>query len=160
MNYCPICGSRIAFQTVELEGDIPYCAQCGKLFFPHNACCVIMLVNLDGQLLVIKQGYVNDSYCLVAGHVKASQTVEDTLIAELKEEVNLRLLSAQYVGSYYHAKSNHLMLGFYVEAEGEIKINSEVDDFYLVDVQQATKMLAKASTARCLLDDAIKKGLI
>lgn len=160
MKFCPNCGKTIELIHIESEGMIPYCKACDKVYFPHNPACIIALIEINHQLLLIKQDYLGDKYCLVAGHIKAKASVEETLKEEIKEEVNLDINIYHYLGSFYHEKSDNLMLGFYVKCNGNIALNNEVDAYKLMDKEEAAIALKDRSAGSYFLNIAKARGLI
>ena len=160
MQYCPKCGQFLLHKEINLEGIIPYCANCDQLYFPHDAACIIAIIEYQNKLLLIKQEYLGDKYCLVAGHVKSGANLEITLKEEIKEEVGLDLLSYAYLGSFYHEKSTNLMVGFYAKCQGDVCINDEVNSYDLMNKNSATIALKDRSAGSYFLKLAIEKGLI
>lgn len=156
-NYCPNCSRLLINKQIENEGVIPYCETCNKLYFPFSYPCVICLVKYKDKYLLIKQNYVSDNYILLAGHIKHGSTAETTIKEEVKEEVNLDVTKITYVNSYYHERGNNIMFGYFVEAEGTIKTNFEVDNYLLVDKEEALSLLNKSYIAYKVVEDHFNK---
>lgn len=80
---------------------------------------------------------------LVAGYVKKGETAENAALREVKEELGFDLNSLHFVSSYYHEKSNALMLGFYgvTEKTHFILQKEEVDAACWVDTNQTLSSL-------------------
>lgn len=156
-KYCPMCSKELINKEIENEGLIPYCTSCNKLYFPFSYPCVICIVKYQNKYLLIKQNYVSNNYILVAGHIKKGSDAEITIKEEIKEEVGLEITSFQYIKSYYHERGGNIMFGYYVETKGNITINNnEVDSYILVEEQEAIQLLEDAKIASRLLQDYIK----
>lgn len=154
-TYCPQCGERLVPKVCGDEGETPYCNSCKRPFFPFSYPCVICLcIDSDSsEIALIKQGYVSENYVNVAGYVKRGETPENTAVREVKEEIGLDALSVSYAGSWYHAKSDNLMLGFVCKVKrGELIISSEVDEADWFPLEKARELLRRDSIGMSLLE--------
>ena len=67
-GYCPVCGRKLEPKQIGDEGEIPYCGDCKRPFFPFSYPCVICLcISEEGDILLIKQSYGIIRYVCVAG---------------------------------------------------------------------------------------------
>lgn len=155
-KFCPTCSNELILKDIEEEGLIPFCNNCNKLYFPFSYPCVICLVKYNDKFILIKQNYVSDNYILVAGHIKQTSNAETTIKEEVKEEIGLDVTSIKYINSYYHERGNNIMFGYYVETKGNIKTNYEVDNYILVDKDEALSLLNKSYIAYKVLEDYLK----
>lgn len=154
-TYCPQCGEKLVPKVCGDEGETPYCNSCKRPFFPFSYPCVICLcIDSDSsEIALIKQGYVSENYVNVAGYVKRGETPENTAVREVKEEIGLDALSVSYAGSWYHAKSDNLMLGFVCKVKrGELTISSEVDEADWFPLEKARELLRRDSIGMSLLE--------
>ncbi|MFI3251772.1 MAG: NUDIX domain-containing protein [bacterium] len=156
-KYCPECGSLLSEKDITNEGLIPFCCDCNKVYFPFSYPCVICFVKYHEKYLLIKQNYISDNYVLVAGHIKQGSNAELTIREEIKEEVGLDVKSITYVNSYFHEKGNNIMFGYFVEAEGKIETNHEVDNYKLVTKEEALELLNKSYIAYKLVKEYFDK---
>ncbi len=86
-QFCGRCGS--AMQADESERAMR-CSPCGVVNYPRIAPCVIMLVTRGEELLLAQNiNHPAGMYSTLAGFIEAGETVEETLIREVKEEVGL-----------------------------------------------------------------------
>lgn len=155
-KYCPECGEKLFPKICGDEGEIPYCGNCNRPFFPFSYPCVICLCVTEdnSEIALIKQSYVSDSYVNVAGYVKQGETPEVTAVREVMEEIGLETVSCKYVGSYYYAKRDNLMLGYVCKVKkGELKLSSEVDSAEWFPLKNAAQHLRQGSIAQNLLND-------
>ncbi len=156
-KYCPMCSDSLISKEIENEGQIPYCCNCNKLYFPFSYPCVICLVKYNDKIVLIKQKYVSDNYIVVAGHIKKGSNAEQTVKEEIYEELGLEITTMKYINSYYHKRHGNIMFGYYVETKGNININTnEVDSYILVDECKALELLSNSSIALQLLKDTTK----
>ena len=161
-KYCPHCGSFLSKRETGDEGLVPYCEKCEKFVFDSAEPCIIaLIVNELNEVCVIKQSYGRDIPVLVAGYIKLGATAEETILAEVKEEIGHDVLSYQYVNSYFHQKSEALMLGYLVHVnKQEFELSTELNEAHWVSIEEAGILLKDATTAIKLYNDCKKKGLI
>lgn len=155
-KYCPECGEKLFPKSCGDEGEIPYCGNCKRPFFPFSYPCVICLCVAEdnSEIALIKQSYVSDSYVNVAGYVKQGETPETTAVREVMEEIGLETVSCKYLGSYYYAKRDNLMLGYICKVKkGELKLSAEVDNAEWFPLKNAAQLLRQGSVAQNLLND-------
>lgn len=159
-TFCPRCGEKLRPKLCGDEGEVPYCESCKRPFFPFSYPCVICLcISEDGsEIALIKQGYVSENYVNVAGYVKQGETPEVTAVREVKEEIGLDAISVGYVGSWYHAKSDNLMLGFECKVKkGELTLSSEVDEADWFPLESARNLLRRDSIGMSLLEKCLDR---
>ncbi len=160
MKFCPECGNRLNLIEIISEGLIPKCENCNQLYFPHSPACIIAIIKLNGKLLLIKQDYLGDKFCLVAGHIKETATVEQTLEEEIFEEVGLSIKNFTYLGSFYHHNSKNLMLGFFADCTGDVVLNDEVESYELMGIASAMDALKGRTAGWYFLNLAKDRGLL
>ena len=157
-KYCPQCGEKLSPKICGDEGEIPYCGNCNRPFFPFSYPCVICLCVAEdnSEIALIKQSYVSEHYVNVAGYVKEGETPETTAVREVMEEIGLETVSCKYLGSYYYAKRDNLMLGYVCKVKKEeLKLSSEVDSAWWFPLKNAARFLRDGSIAQNLLNDYI-----
>ena len=65
-------------------------------------------------------------HSILAGYVDAGETLEQTVVREVAEEVGLRIGRVRYAASQPWAFSNSLMIGFFAWSETEaLQVNTE-----------------------------------
>lgn len=163
-KYCPECGEKLYPKSCGDEGEIPYCGNCKRPFFPFSYPCVICLCVTEdnSEIALIKQSYVSDNYINVAGYVKQGETPETTAVREVREEIGLEAVSCKYLGSYYYAKRDNLMLGYICKVKkDELKLSVEVDSAEWFPLKNAAQLLRYDSIGWKLLNDylALISGL-
>ena len=52
--YCCVCGNILEVKIIKNEGDIPYCSNCDKLFFPKvDIAMIAILTNDKNQICLV-----------------------------------------------------------------------------------------------------------
>ena len=163
MKYCIECGKELIlkenFNCGVSEGLVPYCTNCEEFRFPQFNTSVSMVVfNKDYSKILLIQQYGRGVNILVAGYVTKGECLEQTLRRELKEEVNLDLLSFEFNASSYFEKTNSLICNFIVQTENEdFEINPEVDYAQWYSIAQAKEVIYQSSLAQEFLLKALEK---
>jgi NAD+ diphosphatase len=98
------------------------CEPCGTLNYPRIAPCVIVLVTRGEELLLARNvNFPRPMYSTLAGFIEAGESVEETLVREVREEVGVDVCNLRYFQSQSWPFPNQLMLGFFADyAGGEI----------------------------------------
>jgi NAD+ diphosphatase len=121
-RFCPACGQPLG----PLEGTWGRsCAACGHTLYPPVSPATIVLIH-DGDrvLLTTKPGW-GKRYSLVAGFVEPGETLEDSVVREVREEVGVEVDDLRYVGSQPWPFPHQIMIGFLAHyAGGEIVIDT------------------------------------
>ena len=128
-RFCGTCGSTTHSGRA---GHIRVCSnqQCGENYFPRTDPAVIVLVH-DGEycLLGHKGGWPENQYSTLAGFVEPGETIEQTVVREVKEESGVDVESLEYHSSQPWPFPGSVMLGFHAGAssteitlhDGELK---------------------------------------
>lgn len=138
-NYCPICGKKLEEKYSFDEGGVPYCSFDDVMFFDTPKPCIIAAVVKDDKILLLNQNYTfKDSKVLVSGYVANNELVEETVLREIKEETGIIAKEPKYLGSYYLAAKEIIMLTFMVKyVSGDIVKSDEVDGAEFVNLKDA-----------------------
>lgn len=163
INYCIQCGKPLTDKAVGDEGEQRYCPDCGKFYFDNPASCVIAaIIDENNRVLLLKQNYISkNNYTLCSGYLKKGDTFEDTVVREVFEETGQRVISCEYVKSYYFAPKNLIMAGFIAYVKADVFGNSkEVDELLWADLDEAVHMVERENNYSGVhLDNCIKKIL-
>ncbi|KHD35026.1 DNA mismatch repair protein MutT [Clostridium acetobutylicum] len=154
-EYCPICGKKLEKKYSYDEGDVPYCKKDKIMFFDVPKPCVLVAVIKGQEILLLKQEYTfKDSKILVSGYVANGETVEETVVREVKEEVGIIVEKPEYLGSYYFKPKELIMLTFMVRyVSGEITKSQEVDEAYWVNMRDVLQEMNEDKVGK----DVVKK---
>ena len=155
-EYCPKCGLKLVPELCGDEGEVPFCENCKRPFFPSFSTCVICLcLSEDGkEIALIRQSYGHGNFVNVAGYIKPWDSAEDTVRREIGEEIGLEVLSLDYINSYPYEQRDNLMLGFACRLKkGEFRLSSEVAEAKWFSLEEAVNTLREGSIAQRLLKE-------
>lgn len=121
-RFCGRCGAPTETKTTERA---TVCPQCGLMNFPRLSPAVIVMVERGDEILLARSPhFAAGMYSVLAGFVEPSETLEETVVREIKEEVGIDVADARYVASQSWPFPNSLMLDFTATyAGGEIAID-------------------------------------
>ncbi len=160
LNFCTHCGMPLTYKPIGDEGAQKYCPDCNKFYFDNPASCVLVaIINENNQVLLLKQNYISaKNYTLCSGYLKKGDTLEETVAREVLEETGQRVISCEYVQSYYFAPKNLIMAGFiaYVKSS-EFGSSNEVDSLMWVDLDKAVNMVERENNYSGVHLDNCKK---
>jgi NAD+ diphosphatase len=71
-------------------------------------------------------------FALVTGFLERGETPEEAVAREVREEVNLEAVAVKLIGAYPFARKNEVIIGYHVQARGEIVLNEELAEYRLV----------------------------
>ena len=99
-RYCPVCGSADFLVSSEKSKK---CRQCGhEMFLNPSAAVVAFIRNSRGELLVVERDCepAKGTLDLPGGFTDIDETVEESVIREIKEETGLTVTATTYLFSY------------------------------------------------------------
>lgn len=108
------CG-RCATPTERARGERSMrCPSCALTAYPRIAPAIIVLVR-KGDLALLAHGsrFPAPFYSTLAGFVEPGESLEETLVREVKEEVGVDVGDIRYFGSQSWPFPHSLMLGFF-----------------------------------------------
>ncbi|PJI08242.1 MULTISPECIES: NAD(+) diphosphatase [Clostridium] len=158
-EYCPVCGKKLKKKYSFDEGEVPYCEYDDIMFFDTPKPCIIVAVIRENYILLLEQNYTfKDSKVLVSGYVKNGETIEETVIREVKEEVGIDVKKPEYLGSYYLDSKEIIMITFMAEySSGEITKSSEVDGAYWVSMKNVLHEMNEDKIGKAVVKKVFKR---
>ena len=116
--HCAVCGART---EVAEAGHVRTCPSCGAMHHPRTDPVVIMVVESGDRLLLGRQArWPKGRYSALAGFVEPSESLEEAVAREVREESGVEVRTPRYVSSQPWPFPSSLMLGFVAEhASGE-----------------------------------------
>jgi NAD+ diphosphatase len=126
-RFCGRCGAP----TERMPGEAARaCPSCGTSFYPRISPAAIMLVSRGDDLLLASRAGGSGFYSVLAGFVEPGESLEQTVVREVREEVGIEVDGVRYFGSQPWPFPGQLMVGFTAEyAGGELDPDaSEIGD--------------------------------
>lgn len=167
-RHCGKCGAPT--ESVE-AGHARACtrASCGERFFPRLDPAVIMLVTCRGRCLLGRQrAWPPGMHSTLAGFVEIGESLEETVIREVREETGVRVVRPRYRHSQPWPFPSSLMLGFRAEALGDaLDVDTDEleraawftrDELRASPEDGAFRLPGKVSIARRLIEEWIAEG--
>jgi NAD+ diphosphatase len=156
-RFCGRCGSPTERRSVELSRT---CTVCGLQHFPRISPAVIVRVERGDEILLARSPHFAPGvYSTLAGFVEPGESLEDTILREIQEEVGVRVTNLRYFGSQPWPFPHSLMIGFVAEYEsGEITPQEgEIEDARWFAVDDLPGLPSQFSIARALIEEWIRK---
>lgn len=158
------CG-RCATPTEMATDKAKVCPACGLRAYPRLAPAVIMAIT-KGDKLLLAHGvrHPGQMYSVLAGFVEPGESLEETVVREVQEEVGLAVRDIRYFGSEPWPFPNSLMVGFTAVYEsGDIQLSEEIaaaDWFTAADIQAGKVVTPSAaiSIAGKLIQSFVQSG--
>jgi NAD+ diphosphatase len=110
-THCPRCG---AATLVEAGGWVRRCPVDNSEHYPRtDPAIIVTVVGPDDRLLLGGGGPLDaKNYSTLAGFVEPGESLEQAVVREIQEEVGVRVIATQYLGSQSWPFPASLMLGF------------------------------------------------
>ncbi len=126
-RYCGRCGHPMKEDSRERAMR---CPDCGHIVYPRiNPAVIVAVRNDQNQLLVTK--YANSTYnryALIAGFNEVGETIEETVIREVKEEAGLDVEDLHYYKCQPWSFSSTLLFGFWCRVKGDDTIRIDENE--------------------------------
>jgi NADH pyrophosphatase NudC (nudix superfamily) len=88
------------------------------------------LVEHEGELILARNaGWPEGWFALITGYLEAEEDPAAALRREVKEELNLDVVSIAPIGNYIFEGKNEVMLCYHAVATGEVRLSSELVDY-------------------------------
>jgi NAD+ diphosphatase len=128
-RFCGKCGSA----TVEKPDErAVICPNCSHTVYPKiSPAIIVAIVSGENILLASNSNFRSNWFSLVAGYADIGESLEETVIREVKEEVGIDVRNIRYYKSQPWPFSGSMMIGFIAEADSKQKIqvdNSEITE--------------------------------
>lgn len=152
---CRECGAALIKKELMGEGIVPFCPKCGEFRFPmYNVAVSMIVVNRQTNQILLIQQYGKTSYVLVAGYVNRTESLENAVAREIKEETGMTVSEIRFNRTRFFERSNTLMCNFtaFVENDAELQTNEEIDSFAWFDYNEARRNIRPNSLAAYFLN--------
>jgi NAD+ diphosphatase len=126
-RFCSVCGGENAFVRA---GWLGRCTRCGAEHYPRTDPAVIVAISDGERILLGRQaGWPEHRYSTLAGFVEPGESLEQTIVREVREESGVRVLRSRYLASQPWPFPGSLMLGFVAEAAPDAPVpGDELED--------------------------------
>lgn len=135
--FCPACGARA---DVVKAGWSRLCPSCDREHFPRTDPAVIVAVaSVDGERLLLGSNALwgGDRFSCFAGFLEAGESLEGTVVREVREEAGVSVADIRYHGSQSWPYPRSLMVGFHASAIDDAE--AEADGEEIVQVRWFTR---------------------
>ena len=156
-RFCGRCSTPTERQPVELSRT---CPRCGLQHFPRISPAVIVRIERGDEILLARSPHFAPGvYSTLAGFVEPGESLEDTVLREVREEVGVTVTNLRYFGSQPWPFPNSLMVGFVADYEsGELTPQpGEIEDAGWFTVDRLPGLPSPLSIARALIDEVISR---
>lgn len=136
------------------------CTVCHTPFYPRISPAVIVLITRgDAMLLARASNFPGAFFSTLAGFVEPGESLEETVVREVKEEVGVEIQNLRYFGSQPWPFGRSLMVGFTAEyAGGDIRVDgTEIVEASWFTPDALPKIPPRLSIARHLIDSHLAK---
>ena len=154
-KHCRECGAALIKKELMGEGIVPFCPKCGEFRFPmYNVAVSMIVINRQTNQILLIQQYGKTSYVLVAGYVNRTESLENAVAREIKEETGMTVSEIRFNRTRFFEQSNSLMCNFtaFVENDAELQTNEEIDTFAWFGFDDARKNIRPNSLAAYFLN--------
>lgn len=155
-RFCGRCGQP----THRVPGEhCVRCVACELSAYPRIAPAIIVLVRRGEQALLGRSArFPNGMYSTLAGFVEPGESLEQTIVREVREESGVDVGNVRYFGSQPWPFPHSLMVGFTAEHQsGEIAVDgTEIVDARWFSIDDLPLIPPKPSIARRLIDAWIR----
>jgi NAD+ diphosphatase len=151
-RFCGRCGART--EPLPKERCL-VCPRCALHSYPRISPAIITLVRRGGQALLASNAkFPGALYSTLAGFADIGESLEETLVREVEEEVGVKVKNVRYFGSQPWPFPNSLMIAFTAEwASGEIAVDGvEISDAKWFTADALPMIPPPLSIARRLID--------
>lgn len=125
-RYCGHCGTGTCHKPDERA---LVCPACGATEYPKISPAIIVAIICGDRILLARgSNFPGAWYSLIAGYTDIGESLEETLIREVKEEVGLDVWNIRYYGSQPWPLSGSMMIGFTAEADDRQPLNIDTKE--------------------------------
>jgi len=159
-KYCGRCGSKT---ELKKEERATVCPACNLVIYPKISPAIIVAITCNNKILLAQgKHYKGDFYSLIAGYVDIGESIEETVVREVKEEVGLDIKNLKYYKSQPWPFSASVMLGFTAEADDTQQIVIEEDEIKEAGWFERGNLPLHSSVVSIsgVLIDAFEKGIL
>ena len=157
MRFCSFCATPL--EAREEDRGLS-CPGCGRTFYASLHPAIIVAVERDGRLLLAHNRRMPEKrYSVLAGFVEPGESLEQTVVREVREEVGIEIGGIRYFGSQSWPFPSSLMMGFTAHwSSGEaIPDGLELDEAGWFAPDALPNVPPPLSISRRLIDDFVRR---
>ena len=161
-RYCGVCATPT---EITDEARARVCPSCGEISYPRLSPAIMALVTRDspaGRQILLARGTRSRTpvYSALAGFVEPSESLEECVRREVREEVGLHVGRLRYYGSGSWPFPHSLMIGFLADyLDGEISCQpGEIGDAQWFSPERLPQLPHRLSLSRRLIEQAIAEA--
>ena len=157
MRFCSFCAAPL---TTREEDRGLSCPGCGRAFYAPLHPAIIVAVERDGKLLLAhNRNMPAKRYSVLAGFVEPGESLEQTVVREVREEVGIEIGGIRYFGSQSWPFPSSLMLGFTARwsAREAVPDGLELDEAGWFAPDALPDVPPPLSISRRLIDDFVRR---
>jgi NAD+ diphosphatase len=159
-RFCGTCGAKnedVPMQTQRI------CPKCGRTEFPRICPAVIVLITDDKNriLLAHNKRFKARVYSHISGFNEAGETLEETVVREIREEVGIEVKDIVYIKSQPWPFPSSLMVGFKARyVSGTITPDGEeIEDAKWFTKSDLPELPAEGSLSRYIINSWVNGDL-
>jgi NAD+ diphosphatase len=157
---CGACGAPLVDDDHESSGR--RCTVCGRIHFPRISPAIIVLIRKgDAALFARNARFPGNRFGLVAGFVDPGESLEETVVREVREETSIEIADIRYLRSQPWPFPDSLMLAFTANwASGEAKPDGkEIVELRWCQADDLPSIPPTGSVARWLVDEFVRGAI-
>lgn len=127
-QFCSRCGTPSTFKNDERA---IICPACNLTVYPKISPAIIVAITCKDKILLAKgTHYRFNFYSLVAGYADIGESLEQTVVREVREEVGIEIKNLRYFGSQPWPFSSSMMMGYFAEADDQQPIHIDTNELH------------------------------
>lgn len=145
-KYCPNCGRNLISSVIDKE-ERKKCNGCGFIFWNNPKPVVSALIEKDGKVLMLqrKNEPFKDYWVLPGGFIGYSETAQEAIKREAKEEMGIDIQIDGLIGIYRiddDPRGVHVDIIFHTKATEEVTLSEEDKKWNYFPPQELPKNIA------------------
>ena len=153
-RFCGACGAKN--EDVQAQAQ-KVCPKCGRMEFPRICPAVIVIITDDENRILLAHNtrFRKGVYSHISGFNEAGETLEETAVREVREEVNIKIKDIKYVQSQPWPFPGSLMVGFKARySSGMLKCDGvEIEDARWFSKDSLPELGGQGALSRILINN-------
>ena len=161
-KFCPRCAGPLVTRAHHgRERKLCGAPGCGFVHWGNPTPVVAAIIEHEGQVLLARgKNWPEKMFALVTGFLEASESAEEGVLREVKEEVGLDGEVVGLVGVYPFELRNELIIAFHVRTSGAIVLGEELAAYKLIAKEKLRAWpLGTGLAVQAWIDRHVKDGV-